>query len=62
MGYNAAISACEKGGRWEITLELLNGCMTWSTPDTISYSAAISACENGGRWELALEFLKECKI
>ena len=54
-------TAGEKGGRWELALELLNECKTWSTPDTISYSAAISACEKGGRWELALELLNECK-
>ena len=43
--YNAAISACEKGKRWEFAFEVLEECKTWATVDTISYSAAISACE-----------------
>ena len=47
ISYSAAVSACEKGGRWELALELLNECKTWSTPNTISYNAAISACEKG---------------
>ena len=29
ISYNAAISACEKGGYWELALELLNECKTW---------------------------------
>ena len=55
--YSAAISACEKGQRWEVVLDLLNECKTWTTPDTISYNAAISACEKGGRWQHVLALL-----
>ena len=37
----------EKGGRWEIALDLLNECKCWSTPNTVSYNATMSACEKG---------------
>ena len=47
--YSAAISACEKGKRWELSLELLEECKTCVALDTISYSAAISACEKLGQ-------------
>ena len=45
ISYSAGISACEKGKRWELALEVLEECKTLATVDTISYSAAISACE-----------------
>ena len=55
---NAAISACEKGKRWELALELLEECKTWATVDTITYSAAISACEKCAEWQHAIALLK----
>ena len=42
ISYSAATGAREKGGRWELALEILREYKTWSTPDTTSYSAAIS--------------------
>merc|ERR1711938_278624 len=58
--YNAAISACEKGGQWERALALLDAMQAAGVaPDTITYSAAISACEKGGQWERALALLDE---
>ena len=44
--YNAAISACEKGGQWQTALDLLTEMERKSIPrNTITYNAAISACE-----------------
>ncbi|CAE8637386.1 unnamed protein product [Polarella glacialis] len=58
FSYNAAISACEKGGQWQLALGLLSSMPDMRvTPDKISYNAAISACEKGGQWQLALSLL-----
>ena len=45
--FNAAISACEKGGQWLLALHLLD-CMLNSNvqPGIVPYNAAISACES----------------
>ena len=46
---NAAISACDKGGRWDQALVLLYRMeVSGITPDAVSYSAAIAACGHGG--------------
>jgi pentatricopeptide repeat protein len=59
FSYNAAISACEKGGQWQLALSLLNTMADMRViQDVISYSAVISACEKGGQWELALSLLR----
>ena len=62
--YNAAISACEKGGRPDKALELFDHLLkegpnfpTPVYPDTITYSAAISACEKAGRADRYPELL-----
>merc|ERR1711865_370939 len=47
ISFNAAISACEKGGKWERALELLQEMrQSGVQPDVISFSSAISACES----------------
>jgi pentatricopeptide repeat protein len=47
--YNAAISACEKEGKWQQALALLDQMRDQGvTADVITYNAAISACEKGG--------------
>ena len=50
--YNATISACEKGRKWEKALQLFqemreNGI----EPNVISYSSTISDCKKGRNWE-----------
>ena len=60
--YSAAMSACEKGKRWELALEFLEECKTWATASTISYNAVISACEKGDQWQHAFALLRTmCK-
>ena len=60
IAYNAAISACEKGKKWEQALGLLRRLKLAKLQATIvSYGAAISACEKGRQWKLALQLLAE---
>ena len=48
---SAAISACEKGGQWQVALVLFAAMpLAEILPDVISYNAAVSACEKGGQW------------
>ena len=52
IGFNAAISACGKGGQWQRALSLLDDMRkAGATMDVISFSAAVSACEKG--WAVA---------
>ena len=57
--YNAAISACEKGGQWQQALNLFRAMpKAKAIPDSISYNAAISACEKGSQWQQALNLFE----
>ena len=48
FSYNAGISSCEKGLRWENALELLATIEQCAmVPDCLSYNAAITSCEKG---------------
>eukprot|EP00435_Cladocopium_sp_Y103_P007928 s527_g2.t1 len=55
ISYNAAVTACEKGGQWKQALIFVD---TMSKArirlNVISYNATISACEKGGQWQQAL--------
>ena len=65
VSFNAAISACEKGERWELAVWLLvqvlaaRGIARQAGPaDITTFNAAISACEKGARWTLAIHILR----
>ena len=54
--WNAAISACEKGGQWERAMELFQKMQERRVvPNVITWSAAISACEKSGAVQEAIE-------
>lgn len=64
--YNTAISACEKAGRADKALALVNHLLEHGPkfpvpafPDTITYSAAISACAKAGEADKALELFDQ---
>ncbi|CAE8615408.1 unnamed protein product, partial [Polarella glacialis] len=62
ISYSAAISACEKGGQWQLALSLLSSMPVMKAiPNEISYNAAISACEKGGQWLGALTLLQQMR-
>ena len=55
ISYNAAVSACEKGGQWQEAMTLFEAMpKAQIQPNVISYNAGISACEKGGQWQEAL--------
>ena len=54
---NAAISALEKGYKWEIAFELLQKMKSEDLADEISWNSAISSCEKCGQWEMAIQLL-----
>ena len=50
VSYNMAISACEKGQRWEMAFAPFEKMPArWLDADVVSLNAAISACEKGQR-------------
>ncbi|CAE8621629.1 unnamed protein product [Polarella glacialis] len=57
--FNSAISACQKVGQWQMSLNVLCAMMpeTRVEPDQISYNSAISACAKTGQWRQALILL-----
>merc|ERR1711924_215713 len=62
ISFNAAISACEKGRKWECALELLETMSGRGVkPNVVSFNAVISACEKGRKWERALDLLENMR-
>lgn len=58
-GFNAAISACQKRGEWQLALSLM--AEAWDAElqlDEISYNAAMAACGKGQEWQMALELFQ----
>ncbi|CAL1166384.1 unnamed protein product [Cladocopium goreaui] len=55
--FNAALSACEKGGQWKATVDLLR-TYRWHSleADSITYNATIAACSE---WPLSLHFFAQ---
>ena len=48
VSYNTAMSACDKGKKWEASVGLLQVIVQrFPKPSVVSCNAAISACEKG---------------
>ena len=48
LGVSTAISACEKGGQWQLALQLFNDMpMSELKPDVFTYNATLSSCATG---------------
>ena len=63
IAYSAAISACEKGQQWTLTLWLLDEMAELQVAkDLITYNAAISACRQGQQWQRALVLLGDMAV
>eukprot|EP00439_Symbiodinium_sp_Y106_P024135 s722_g2.t4 len=55
ISYSATINALEKGGQWQLAVNLLDSMCEANLPaDVITYNTTISACEKGGQWQLAM--------
>eukprot|EP00746_Dinoflagellata_sp_MGD_P068583 gnl/MRDRNA2_/MRDRNA2_282075_c0_seq1.p1 gnl/MRDRNA2_/MRDRNA2_282075_c0~~gnl/MRDRNA2_/MRDRNA2_282075_c0_seq1.p1 ORF type:complete len:113 (+),score=16.53 gnl/MRDRNA2_/MRDRNA2_282075_c0_seq1:209-547(+) len=49
VNYNDAISACERDVYWKLSLELLDECVQWASPNVISYNATVNICGKGAQ-------------
>ena len=55
VSFGAAISACEKGGQWQLALSLFRAIPEATMQEkAVCCSAAISACEKGKQWQQAV--------
>lgn len=61
--YNAAIAACGKAHKWQVSLDLLHKLRQTHLKATIvSFNAAISACERVSLWNcFQLCKIRDCK-
>ena len=56
--YNAAIAACGKAHKWQVSLDLLHKLhQTHLKATIVSFNAAISACERVSLWQQSLKLL-----
>ena len=55
--YNSIITCCERAGKWEIAVRILDSMLKnrggKNRPDSKTFSAAISCCGKAGQWEEA---------
>lgn len=60
--HNAAISACEKAGEWQIGCLLLEKAEINNSSHRIGYHAGISALDKGGQWKRAFQMLHRMQL
>jgi pentatricopeptide repeat domain-containing protein 1 len=56
VGYNAALGACSKAGKWQAAIDLLANMEERGLVDAVSYGTVMAACENGDQWNLVLQY------
>ena len=62
ISFNAGISACEKGGEWQMALYLLSQMPSARVvPDQISLGSCIASCGTARIWELALSLFSSIR-
>lgn len=62
IAYNVAISACEKGQRWEHALDIIGACQRSCLQLALgTYSAAVGACEKAWQWQHALALVDDVR-
>ncbi|CAE7480755.1 unnamed protein product [Symbiodinium necroappetens] len=60
IAFNAVAAACERGGRWEQTLQVLSAMRGQRLlPDALGFGAAVAAAAAAGAWAAALQLLEE---
>ncbi|CAE7553013.1 unnamed protein product [Symbiodinium natans] len=54
VGYNALVSAYEKGSLWALAFDLWSGLSGREEADAVTHNSVICACDDEGRWPLAV--------
>jgi pentatricopeptide repeat protein len=61
--YNSIITCCERAGKWETAVDILDSMMKnkggRTRPDSKTFSAAISCCGKAGQWEEATRIFNQ---
>lgn len=56
---STAITACDRGGLWQLALALLWDDLAMGNIQVVTISSAITACERAGEWQKALQLFWE---
>ncbi|CAE8695751.1 unnamed protein product, partial [Polarella glacialis] len=65
ISYNTALAACERAGRWEAALDVLQRQASQPqsrqslAPDVVTCGSLVAACARGQRWAQALDLLQD---
>ncbi|CAE7279211.1 MRL1 [Symbiodinium sp. CCMP2592] len=55
VGYNALVSAYERGSSWTKALRVWSDLRDREDADSITFNSAVCACDHPGRWQLAVQ-------
>ena len=63
ISFNAAISSCEKSGRWQEALKVFwNAGLKAVQRNEVTFNAVINACKATGHWLYGLVLLNEAPL